>query len=437
MTPIGLAFTLSFALLVLSLPRRYAGAGIIGAVCFITEGQVIDAGVFHFTAIRIVVLAGVIRVISRGESNRLRLNKVDGMLVAYACAIAAISTVREGTMEELVYQIGILYNILLSYLVFRCLLRDERDFREVLRAAAFVIAPLALLILNECLTHRNVFSVYGDVSATDMIRDGQLRSQGPFHSPITAGAFGTTFAMLYAGLLFGRVRNGVMVMGLIASLLILMCAHSSGPFLGFGLGLVALACWPLRRYTRLIRWGIVAMLVGLQLVMKAPVWFILARASDLFGGGGYHRAYLIDQFVSRFNSWWMLGTSDTHDWFPYHLAGSGQADITNAFVEAGLSGGLVGLILCITLVARCFQRLGIGLKRIRGRDPAIERRFWGLGSTLVASIGVLLSVCYFDQMEVIWYFLLAAIAGIEIRKKQLPARAQILRPWLEQPSIAG
>lgn len=427
MTPLGLALTLSFALLVLCLPRCYAGVGVVGAVCYITEGQVLDTGMFHFTAVRIVLLAGLIRVIARGESKRLRFNRVDRMVVAYACAIAVVSTVRDGTIEQLVYQVGNLYNIFLSYLVFRCLLQEERDFRELLRVSAFAMAPLALLIVQECLTHHNLFSVYGDVPS-DMIRDGQVRSQGPFHSPITAGAFGMTFAMLYASMLFGRVRGASMVVGLVSSLVIMICAHSSGPFMGFGLGLVAFTCWRLRRHMRTIRWGIVAGLIGLQLVMKAPIWFIIERVSDLVGGGGYHRAYLIDQFINRFSSWWLLGTSDTHEWFPYHLAVNGQADITNAFVEAGVTGGLIGLILSIALMTRCFQQIGVALKKSRGNELASDRRLWGIGSTLVASIGVLVSISYFDQMEVIWYFLLASIAGAEIQKKRIPARPQMFRP---------
>jgi hypothetical protein len=422
MTALGLILTLGFALLVLCQPRCTAAVGIIAAVCFITEGQVLDVGVFHFTAIRIVLLAGFIRVVARGESSQIRFNRVDGMLVAYACTIGIISTLRVGTVEQLVFQVGNLYNIFLSYLIFRCLLRDERDFREVLRMSAFLIIPLALLMLRECLTNSNLFSVFGDVENSSMVRDGHVRSQGAFHSPITAGAFGMTFAMLYASSLFGGARTRLTLVGLVASLVIMICAHSSGPFLGFALGLLALACWPLRRHTRTILWGIFAVLVGLHLIMKAPVWFLIARVSDLVGGGGYHRAYLIDQFVNRFASWWLAGTSDTHDWFPYQLVVNSQADITNVFVGAGLNGGLVGLILFVALLVRCFQRLGAAMKKSGGNKPPTKRMLWGIGSALVASIGVLFSVTYFDQMQVIWYFLLAFIAGVESRKTQIPAR---------------
>jgi hypothetical protein len=401
-TLLGLTLTLGFALLVLCRSRWMAAVAVILAVCYLTEGQVVNVGVFHFTAIRIV----------------------DRILVACNCAIAVISTVRVGTLEEVVYQAGSLYNIFLSYIIFRCLVRDERDLREVLRKLAPLIVPLALLVLIESLTNHNLFSVFGDIDASSMTRNGHVRSQGPFQSPIITGAFGMTFAMLYGSVLFAGERTRFAVVGLVASLLIMICAGSSGPFLGFVFGLLAFACWPLRRHTRGLRWGLFLLLVGLSLVMKAPVWFILGRASNLAGGGGYHRAYLIDQFVNHFDSWWLLGTSDTHDWFPYQLIVSGQADITNAFVSAGVSGGLVGLILFVALVVLCFQRIGMAMKSRRGNEPAAVKMFWGIGSTLTASIGVLFSITYFDQMGVIWYFLLACIGGFEIRKRQIPVQPQ-------------
>src|ERR1700730_15704124 len=123
MTPLGLILTLIFALLVLCRSRPAAAASIVLAVCYITEGQVIDAAVFHFKAIRIVLLAGLIRLVVRGELSQIRFNRIDRMLVTYACAIGIISTLRVGTLEQLVYELGSLYNILLSYLIFRCLLR--------------------------------------------------------------------------------------------------------------------------------------------------------------------------------------------------------------------------------------------------------------------------------------------------------------------------
>jgi hypothetical protein len=417
MTPLGLIVTLSLALLVLSHSRYTAALALIAAVCYITEAQVLNVG-FHFTAIRLVLLAALIRVLARGESKHLRLNAIDKSLIVFSSASMIISVLRIGTLEEFVYRLGCLYDVMLSYFVFRCLLRGEEDCRKVLAKLPLVIVPFALLMVLESMTDRNVFAGFGGVLESSWIRDGHVRSQGPFRNPITAGAFGATFAMLYASILFSGTRSRSAVVGMIASILIVVSARSSGPFLGLALGFLALACWPLRRQTRAIRWGIVGVLVGLQLFMKAPIWFLIGRISDLVGGGGYHRAYLIDQAVKHFSAWWLAGTSDTSDWFPYQLPGYGTADITNMFVAAGVDAGVVGVILSIVVIVRCFQRLGRKTNIHLGSDRSAQRWRWGLGATLVASLGILFSVTYMDQMHVVWYYLLASIAAVNVQRKR-------------------
>jgi hypothetical protein len=408
---------MAFALAVLFLPRRFAAVSIIAAVCYLTEGLPLELAGFHFTSIRFVLLTGMIRVLCRREISWFRFNTIDRSLFMFGASILIISVLRHETMEDLVYQFGILYNASLSYIVFRCLLRNERDLREILGRLAVVLVPFALLVLYESFTNRNLFAALAGMNDIDLVRDGAIRGQGSFRSPITAGAFGATFAILYASVLFASPRTRFALVGIVASTTIVICSHSSGPLLGLGIGLLALACWFVRRHTSKIRWGIVATLVGLSLVMKAPVWFLIGRISDVVGGGGYHRAYLIDKFVGHFSSWWLMGTSDTSEWMPTQLE-FGGADLTNKFVSDGVNGGLVSLVLSVLLVVRCFQRLGAALKAHRG-EPAVEKMLWGMGSTLVATTAIFFSVTYFDQSYVIWYFLLACIASVDVRKRRM------------------
>jgi len=147
--------------------------------------------------------------------------------------------------------------------------------------------------------------------------------------------------------------------------------------------------------------------------MKAPVWFLLGRISDVIGGGGYHRAYLIDNFVKTFSSWWLAGTSDTSTWMATTLA-AGGADLTNQFVSDGVNAGLLCVVLSILVVVRCFQVSGAAMKQ-HASNFEMERLLWANGATLVGSIAILFSVTYFDQMHVIWYFLLACIAGLSAK----------------------
>jgi hypothetical protein len=420
MTPLGAVLTLIFSLMVFTLSRRMAAVAVIAAVCYLTEGQPLDLAGLHFTALRFVLSVGFIRIFARGESQNLRLNEIDKYVIAHALVISTISTLRIGTVAEFVYQLGSMYNIFLGYFLFRCLLRDENDYRDVLVKVGFVILPLVFLMLLESATNRNPFSVFGGVGLeqSSEIRYGHVRCQGPFRSPITAGAFGATFAMLLAAVLFSRWRTRAAWIGIGTSVLIMIFAHSSGAFLGMVLGLLVLCLWPWRLHTRSILWGIVACLLGVQLLMKEPIWFLLARMSDLVGGGGYHRAYLIDIFVRSFSSWWLAGTSDTQNWFPYELPTFGGADLTNIFVADGVHAGLAGLIVSMALVACCFKRLGIAIKVHRGYELATEKFLWGVGATLAGSIAILFSITYFDQMQVVWYLLLSCIAAVKIRRKQ-------------------
>jgi hypothetical protein len=409
MNPLGAAITTVLCLIVIGGSSRWAAAAILFGVCYITQGQQINFGL-HFTAIRLVLLAGLIRVMVRGEFKRMPFVALDKTLVAYAFVLAIVPIIRSHTMDEVVYQSGFLYNVFLSYFVFRSLLNQERGIEKVLILLAYIVAPFALLVVQESANGHNVFSVFGGVAELSMVRDGNVRSQGSFRQPITAGSFGATCALLFAGLLFGRTsRRWPVILGLLASLAIVISAHSSGPFLGLMLGFVALACWPFRRHTRKIRWGILLTLIGLHLVMKAPVWFLLGRISDLVGGGGYHRAYLIDRFINEVRSWWLLGTTGTADWMATQLEGGG-ADLTNQFVSDGVNAGFLGLIFSIMLVVRCFQSLAKARQEIATSDPDKERLLWSLGATLVGSIAILFSVTYFDQMHVVWYFFLACIS---------------------------
>ena len=112
MNPLGGTLTFVFVLIVLLFESRYAVTAIIAAVCYLTQGQEVTLG-FHFTAIRLVLLAGLIRIIVRGEIRQIQSHSIDRSIVAYAVSIAIVASIRLGTMEEFIYQIGGLYNILL------------------------------------------------------------------------------------------------------------------------------------------------------------------------------------------------------------------------------------------------------------------------------------------------------------------------------------
>jgi hypothetical protein len=162
--------------------------------------------------------------------------------------------------------------------------------------------------------------------------------------------------------------------------------------------------WKYRRNLRLLRWSVVVILVGLQIVMKAPVWALLARI-DLTGAStGYQRYLLVDQFLRRFGEWWLLGTRTVDDW------GFDMWDTINSFVAAGTSGGLLNFVLFVALFVVGFNSIGRRL-RMASSDPLLCRELWAMGVLLFSYSVAFFGIAYFDQSQFVWYANLAMIAA--------------------------
>jgi len=155
---------------------------------------------------------------------------------------------------------------------------------------------------------------------------------------------------------------------------------------------------------RLVRSCIVGALLGLQLLMKAPVWFILNHVNVIGASSGYHRSMLIDSFVHHFGDWWLLGIKSTADW------GWDMYDHANQFVAEGEGGGLATLLFFVLMIKRAFGALGAARKAVAG-DKRQESLLWSLGAALFAYIISFLGISLWDQTQVAWLALLATICA--------------------------
>lgn len=416
MNAAGVILTLLFSLAVLAAPRRYALWGVIGATCYLTQGQQIIVAGFHFTALRLVLLAGILRSFGRGEFREMGFNPIDKCFVVYVVSMLFMVTIAG---NGAFYQVGCTYNMLLPYFLFRALLKNLEEFENFLADLALLILPFTLFISQESFTGQNVFSAFGGVST--MFRDGHFRAEAAFRSPITAGTLGATLMPLFAGLFLTGRKRPYAIIGIVAATIIVICSRSSGPLLAYGSAILALVFWRWREHMRRLRWTVLITLVALHLYMKAPVWFLMGHMSDLVGGGGWYRAEIVDQAVNHFRAWWLMGTSDIASWSPTPLA-DGAADLTNQFVVAGVRGGLWSLIVFIVIFVRCFRYLGLAMQKVRGLVLDIEWMLWATGAALYGTMVNFFSISYFDQIDVIWYLLLAAISTVtfSILNEQVP-----------------
>jgi hypothetical protein len=357
--------------------------------------------------------------------------------VVISLIIFFIGDINEPKLFE---RLGTAYNILGIYFIFRALIRNIGDIVRAIKYLSIIILPLAILFAVEYVTGRNPFSVFGGVPDFTTIRDGKLRCQGPFRHPILAGTFGSTAMPLFVWLWCFNARYRWLATGaIVAATFIVIASSSSGPLIAYFVGVVGLLFWPFRSDMRIVRWGILLSMLILHMIMKAPVWFLIARIGNLIGGGGWHRAALIDAAINHFSEWWLFGTAYTAHWMPTGIAiDPNNTDITNQFVAECVNGGIVRLLLFVCLIVGCFKTIGVAVKNTAKKSFPERFIIWSVGCVLVGHLASFFSVTYFDQIIIFFYFIVAIIASFNelyvssskfhIRFTKSPSLLQMGRP---------
>jgi hypothetical protein len=428
-TPLGMAFTLLMGILLLILPRKYALLPVVLLMCYMTMGMRLMVADLNFTMIRILLLFGTVRILARQEFRRLKLNAIDWTILWFVLASSVTYILLWGNFDAFKNKLGVAYNLLGFYFFFRFVVRSLDDILRAFKILALSIVPLAMMMLFEKTTGRNPFAIFGGVPEMTLVRDGALRCEGPFAHPILAGTFGATLFPYFVALWWqSRKSRWIAVLGMASSLAIIFACASSGPVLAWAAGCAGLAMWRWRKYLRAIRWAMVMIPVCLQMVMKAPVWFLIGRVGVVGGSDGYHRAYLIDRCIYNFSNWWLLGTKSTNAWA---AADNHLFDVTNQYVATAADGGLLALILFIVILVRCFRGVGVATRGAKQRREPVgmQKTIWALGCALLVHVISYVSVTYFDQNFVNWFLLLAMIAAVS-------AAYPLLRRQVTSPAVS-
>lgn len=419
LNPLVLVAMVIAVILILALPRKYVIFPLLLLVFLVPTTEQLYVGGVHLFVSRIVILFGLMRMLMAKFSANTRVfaggfNRVDRAFVwctiCQACAVSLLFL----SGDALINQVGFLWDFLGGYFLLRFLVQDEDDIKRAIKCLAFIAFICGVCMVQERETSQNIFALIGGAIGPD-VRDGLARCQGPFAHELMAGAFGATLLPLCILLWKSGTGKALAVLGLVGSVLMTWTSNSSTSLLTIVAGIFAVFCWPLRKSMRAVRWGIVIGLFALQLVMKAPVWFLIAHIDLTGGSSSYHRAELINLFIRHFFDWWLIGVKSSGAW------GWDMWDTQNQFVNVGESGGLVAFILFIAMISVCFARLGNARKAMEG-DTKREWLFWLLGAALFAHVVAFFGVNYFDQTKYVWFLLLAMISA---------ATAPLL-----QPSIA-
>jgi hypothetical protein len=390
------------------LPRKYVLVPVLVTMFLIPAGQQFFVAGVHLFVCRILLLLAFIRaLISRVPKEKSSYaggwNSIDTAFTYYVGITSAATLILYPDVGALVNQIGYLWDYLIGYLLLRSLIRNEKDTFLAIKCFAGLMVLLAIAMEIEQMKMVNVFGLLGGVATVPEVREGKIRSQAVFQHALTAGTFAATAIPLFFLLWKNGKTKVLTIVGVVAATVMTIATQTSTSLITYGAAIVGVLLWPIRKKMKMVRRGLVAGIIGLHLVMKAPVWFLIARVDLTGSSSSYHRAELIDQFVNHFSSWWLIGTKDAATW------GWDMWDAQNMFVSVGEAGGLAALVFYILVISRSFARLGDARKQAIDKNQ--EWFIWFLGAALFANVVAFFGVNYFDQSRMAWFALIAMICA--------------------------
>lgn len=396
--------------MILALPRKKAVIPFLLAFFTIPVGQVLVFGGVHFTMLQILVLTVLGRMVAfRGTTKERRFgggfNALDKVVVVWSLVALIVFALQFLDMQAVIKGLGDLVVTLGSYLAIRFLIPDRETVVRAVKVLALVCVIQGVFMVSEQFTHQNVFHSFG-ANQPDL-REGHIRSEGSMGT-LYAGAFAGVSLPFFLWLWTEKKSRMAAYAGLAGATAMVFASHASTSWMAYSASLGGLAFWPLRKQMRLVRWGLVALLVALHLVMHGPVWSLIEKIDVTGGSSSYHRYMLVDNCIRHFGDWWLLGCKNYGDW------GFDMWDLCNQFVVNALTGGLITLVLYLVIFQRSFRAVGLARKRVQG-DRRQEWFFWCMGSALFANVAAHFGINYMSHLIMCLFFLLACISAATFR----------------------
>jgi len=396
-------FTVILAVGTFIVPRKYVIVPLLIAACFVPVDQRIIIEGLDFTAVRILVLVAVLRILARGEQRVVRWGLFDKLIGAWAITSSVIYVTQWGDMRAVIYKCGFLFDVIGLYWVFRQSIRSWSDLQTTVRSLAFCMLAMTPFVLFEFMTRQNPFAMLGTVVTEERV--GRFRCQGSFPISILLGLFCATVCPLLIGVAQISKKGLLYWAAAGASVFMVVASASSTPAATFLVVLGVLLLYRWRQYTS-TGWLLFFLTVlVLDVIMTPPIYHLISRVNIVSGSTGWHRYYLIDQAVKHFPEWAVLGVRSTAHW------GRGLSDITNEYVLQGLRGGMITLGLFTAMIAVGFRSLGRFLNRPRFQSHDVLA--WALFCSFVGHCVAFFGVSYFGQISILWLLTLSCVSFID------------------------
>ena len=412
MNPIGLIFFLLSAIAVLAVPRKWAPAALLVGCTYMTLGQAVEIASVNFPVYRLILLVGLARCILRQENLVGGLNTIDKMLIFWGVWSIFAGFFHDQSRYSAVYFCGIVFNIGLVYFLTRIWCTDIGEVREVIAIVALLLLPIALEMLLEKASGKNLFAIFGGIPENVLVREGKLRAQGPFLHAILAGTTGATCVPLFIGL--WSHQKIIASIGILSGVVMTIASASSGPVMSLLAGVGAVAFWKFRDWTPKVRLMAIGIYLLLLVVMKQPPYYLISRIDISGGSTGFHRVFLIHQTFEHLSEWWLFGTDFTRHWMPMQGIGIDpfHTDITNYYIVFGVNGGLIPMLLLIGILLVGFFWVGKITRGWQLDHPSNSYMVWCFGAAMFAHAVTGISVAYFDQSYIFFWLSVAVISSM-------------------------
>jgi hypothetical protein len=417
--------------LILVLPRNKVIVPLLFTFFSVPIAQVVVLGGLHFTVLRILIIAGLIRralpSASGGEEKYPGgFNPIDKVVVLWSISALIVICLQWMNAQALIKNLGDFLDGLGGYLVVRFFIPDLETVRRAVKVLAAICVVQAAFMLTEQIMHQNLFGYLGGWSLQVTVRDGHIRSQGVLGN-INEGVFGGVLIPLFLWLGTEGKSRGVALLGLVGATIMVFTCDASTAILAFGGSTLGLGFWFLRKRMRIVRWALALGLTALHLVMKAPVWALIARIDLTGSSSGQHRFYLLDNCIRHFSDWWLLGSKyyDTWGYFMF--------DLCNQFVAVAVTGGLSTLVFFIMMYSRSFGAIGTARKLVDG-DKKKEWLIWCVGCSLFAHVVASFGINYMALLQMALFPILAfaSVVALDAQRATVP----VPQPS-EEPQFVG
>lgn len=410
---------------ILTVRRSWAIFPLLIMMIAVPSAQRIIIATIDFSFIRILIIAGFLRVFIRREHTSLKLIFPDIILILWGIWAIIAYTITFPGISGFLPRVGYITEVIGAYFLGRIFIHSFHDIKRLVTFLGITSIPMLGLFLVERSTGRNMFAEFGGVPDFTDVRNGRLRCQGPFSHPIMAGVFWVSILPWLGAMWISKgISKSVLTIYLLCIIGIIFNTASSTPVMGIIFGAFGFLFILARRYMTYIQWALLGMVIILHLVMNAPVWHLIARLNVISGSTGWHRFHLIDKAFENYNEWWLFGTTSTGHW------GYGLQDVTNQYVLEAVRGGTLGAVLWILFIAVIFRLLGKAIKSARTKPELLV--LWASGTMLFVHVVSFFAVSYFGQALDAFYLFLGAsvsLAVTSIRSKlAIPAQIKLEHP---------